>query len=339
MEKVNKLLTVVVPVYKVEPYINKCLDSLLVPADQLEKLEVIVVNDGTPDRSAEMAREYEKLYPQTFRVIDKENGGHGSAWNRGLKEATGKYLRFLDSDDWFDTNELGRLMDRLEGLDVDMIVSHYNRYYVQSGEYEKHLMFCDSLDKTFAVEDFEWDKLSWERFNFWGCTYRTQTLQKEYPLFMEGVFYDDAILFISPVYLCRTIHIFDATIYNYLIGRPGQTMAPEVRMKHMNYWVRTHFQAFEFGISHSDAITDEPRKKYVTDFYREWVHECLVKLTTLPYSQAKKLTKECLSLYSRLEGAMSGQDFSTKTIRACNKLPYPFFYILMRTLSLFRKDE
>ena len=98
----EKLLTVVVPVYKVEKYINKCLDSLVVPDKQMERLEVLAVNDGTPDNSALMAKEYEKKYPQTFKVIDKENGGHGSAWNRGVAEATGKYIKFLDSDDWFD---------------------------------------------------------------------------------------------------------------------------------------------------------------------------------------------------------------------------------------------
>lgn len=79
----NKLLTIVIPVYKVEQYINKCLDSLILSEDLMEKLEVIIVNDGTPDNSAELSREYTMRYPQTFRQIDKENGGHGSAWNVG----------------------------------------------------------------------------------------------------------------------------------------------------------------------------------------------------------------------------------------------------------------
>ena len=92
----DKLLSIVVPVYKVEQYINKCLDSLIINPDLMKKLEVIIVNDGTPDKSAEMSREYVKQYPDTFRQIDKENGGHGSAWNVGLMEAAGKYLRFLD---------------------------------------------------------------------------------------------------------------------------------------------------------------------------------------------------------------------------------------------------
>ena len=339
MEKVSKLLTVVVPVYKVEPYINKCLDSLLVPAGQMEKLEVIVVNDGTPDRSAEMAREYEKRYPGTFRVIDKENGGHGSAWNRGLKEATGKYLRFLDSDDWFDTGEFVRLMILLETLDVDLVLSHYNRYYVETGEFIKHPMFQDSGDYTFTIEEFPWEKLSWEGMNFWGSTYRTQMLQKEYPLFMEGVFYDDAILFLSPVYLCKTIHVFDATIYNYLIGRPGQTMAPEVKRKHLNFWARTHFQNFEFGISHCDCITDQSRLEYVTKFFRDWVHEALVKFTAAPYAQAKELTQECLSLHEKLRTVMPGQELSSKTVRVLRYLPYPVFYWIMKIIALFRKDE
>ena len=128
----QKNLTVIVPVYKVEPYINKCLDSLLVPEEIRKDLEVIIINDGTPDRSAEMARAYERNYPATFRVIDKSNGGHGSAWNLGLKEANGKYIRFLDSDDWVDTAEFTRLLSRLKELDVDLVLSHYNRYYVQT---------------------------------------------------------------------------------------------------------------------------------------------------------------------------------------------------------------
>ena len=119
----SKLLSIIIPVYKVEAYINKCLDSLLVSPEWMEKLEVVIANDGTPENSAEMSREYVKRYPGTFRQIDKENGGHGSAWNVGLKEATGKYLRFLDSDDWF-TN-LDRLMSDLQESDADVVFNPF----------------------------------------------------------------------------------------------------------------------------------------------------------------------------------------------------------------------
>ena len=90
----NKLLSIIIPVYKVEPYINKCLDSLLLyktdesgkqvlDRARMELMDILIINDGTPDRSAEMSREYAKRYPEYFRQIDKENGGHGSAWNVG----------------------------------------------------------------------------------------------------------------------------------------------------------------------------------------------------------------------------------------------------------------
>ena len=335
----QKLLTVVVPVYRVEQYINKCLNSLLVPEQIRDWLEVIIVNDGTPDNSAEMAREYEHNYPSVFHVIDKANGGHGSAWNRGLKEASGKYLRFLDSDDWFDTSEFTRLLYRLNEIDVDLVLSHYNRFYAQTNEIIKHPMFNGDHEKTYNIEQFEWDKLSWEGFNFWGCTYRTSLLQKEYPLFMEGVFYDDAILFIAPIFLCKTIHYFDATIYNYLLGRPGQTMAPEVKQRNLRFWAKTHFQVFDFGISHYSSITDTPRKQYLGRFYRQWIHECMEKVTGLPYKQSKELCKQCIGHYHRLKSLMPGFDLSSKTIRMYDNLPFPLYYLIRRLLSALKDND
>ena len=93
-----------------EKYLDKCLTSLIVSDDKMPLLEVLVINDGSKDRSSEIAHSYEQKYPQTFRVIDKENGNYGSCINRGLKEATGKYVKVLDADDWFDTNNLSNVM-------------------------------------------------------------------------------------------------------------------------------------------------------------------------------------------------------------------------------------
>lgn len=173
----EKLLTIVVPVYKVEPYINKCLDSLILSEELMEILEVIIVNDGTPDNSAELSREYTKKYPNTFRQIDKENGGHGSAWNVGVKEATGKYLRFLDSDDWL-TN-LDILLCTLEKTDVDVILTHLNNYNeaeqtntewnITDGPFNKIGDFS-----TFTFDDF---RNKTNTLNFLFATYKTAILK------------------------------------------------------------------------------------------------------------------------------------------------------------------
>ncbi len=113
----KKILTVVIPAYNIEKYIENCLDSFVIP-EVLEDLEVLIVNDGSKDRSADLAAAYEKRYPNSFRVINKENGGHGSTINRGLLEASGKYFKVVDGDDWVEREAFLRLMDCLKGCTI-----------------------------------------------------------------------------------------------------------------------------------------------------------------------------------------------------------------------------
>ena len=94
----QKLLTIIVPTYNMQDYLRHCLDSLIVSNEWLDLLEVLVINDGSKDKSSEIGHEFEMLYPNTFVVIDKENGNYGSCINKGLEIATGKYVKVLDSD-------------------------------------------------------------------------------------------------------------------------------------------------------------------------------------------------------------------------------------------------
>ena len=101
----DKILSLVVPTYNMEKYLPACLDSV---TDELigDSLEVIVVNDGSTDRSPDIIRQYEQKRPDLIKVIDKPNGHYGSCVNAGLAVATGKYFKILDADDWFDTQAL-----------------------------------------------------------------------------------------------------------------------------------------------------------------------------------------------------------------------------------------
>ena len=100
----NKLLSIIIPTYNMEKYLHKCLDSLVVSDENMVRLEVLVINDGSKDTSSQIAHEYEDKYSKTIRVVDKDNGNYGSCINRGLKEATGKYVKVLDADDYLDTD-------------------------------------------------------------------------------------------------------------------------------------------------------------------------------------------------------------------------------------------
>ena len=247
----QKLLSIVVPVYKVEPYIDKCLSSLVLKsASLMERLEVIIVNDGTPDKSAEMSREYVKRFPGSFLQIDKENGGHGSAWNVGLKEATGKYLRFLDSDDWF-TN-LDRLMEDLEGCDADIVFNPFIREYT----YENRTDIIDvpSVEGITRIDPENWGTSHWkyDSINFWSVTYKTSILKPLQPLFAEKAMYDDYIITWAPLVYGRTCMSLDYPVYHYLLGRPGQTMSASQYRKGARSYVKC-FEQYEAVRSRIDT--------------------------------------------------------------------------------------
>ena len=247
----QKLLTIVIPVYKVEPYINKCLDSLLGSLESMQKLEVLIVNDGTPDNSAEMSREYVKRYPETFRQIDKETGGHGSAWNLGLKEARGKYLRFLDSDDWF--SNLDRLLKDLAGCDADVVLNPFNKVFAYENRIEimrtpiESGMVMPICPSIWGTPEHRLNSV-----NFWSTTYKTEILKPLAPLFAEKVMFDDYILTWAPLINGRTIVSFDYVVYNYLLGRPGQTMLLTQQRKGALSYVKC-FEQFETVRSRVDA--------------------------------------------------------------------------------------
>jgi glycosyltransferase involved in cell wall biosynthesis len=289
----DKLLTVVVPVYKVEKYIDKCLGSLVVPKKMMDLLEVIVVNDGTPDNSAIMAKEFEKKYPQTFTVIDKENGGHGSAWNRGLKEATGKYISFLDSDDWYDNSNFASLIEFLQNTDVDLVFTDINRCFVDGPTNRER--FKITPNTVYDADTFDWFSLGQSTLdaNFWHCVYKTSMLQPEYPLFLEKQFYDDGILLILPVAKAKNLIYFDKVVYNYLIGRVGQTTSQETVLKHFEDRKKLVYQLVAFQKNHSNV--SEPKRKKIDSVVSWRVLRNFELISWLPYSQAKKEVKEWYS--------------------------------------------
>ena len=128
IDAMNKILTIVVPTYNMQDYLNRCLDSLIVVPELMGQLEVLVINDGSKDNSSVIGHEYEARYPNTFRVIDKENGNYGSCVNRGLAEAKGKYIKILDADDWFNTKEFEDYLRNLSTVEVDLVLTSY--YFV-----------------------------------------------------------------------------------------------------------------------------------------------------------------------------------------------------------------
>lgn len=129
----NKVLTISVASYNTEKYIRKTMDSFIVP-EIMDKMEVLIINDGSSDNTLEIAREYENKYPDTFRAIDKQNGGYGSTINKAIEIARGRYIKTIDGDDWVDKEGLISLIRFLEHTTADVVITNFARVNDKNGK-------------------------------------------------------------------------------------------------------------------------------------------------------------------------------------------------------------
>lgn len=227
----NKVLTVLVPVYNTEAYLDKCLGSLVVSSELMNLLEVLVVIDGSKDNSIEIARRYEMNYPDTFRVIDKENGGHGSCCNVGVSEARGKYIHFLDSDDWFD-DQFSSYLLRLQDESADVVFTKCMQERIYENNSSLHYFHEIEYDKNYTLESLQKVGIS---FSIHEVSYSVNHFRKNNVRFREKVYYDDVLLSVAGFLGTETFAFYDMVLYHYLLGRPGQTMDPILLSKHFKY--------------------------------------------------------------------------------------------------------
>ncbi len=232
MEKACKLkvLTIVIPTYNMQDYLHKCLSSLLVPEQQLPLLEVLVVNDGSKDNSSAIAHEYQEKYPDTFRVIDKENGNYGSCVNRGLKEATGKYIKVLDADDWFDTANLSTFIGRLQDTDVDVVLTDYKIYKQKKTEVKSKVF--SKTNYVYSVEEaFKENRMGIVLVQMHAITYKLSCFDGIDYHQTEGVSYTDREWALMPWVKANTMLYIPMDVYQYNLTREGQTCDLKVFFK------------------------------------------------------------------------------------------------------------
>ena len=288
----EKILTIIIPVYKVEQYIRQCLDSVILDEKQMKWLEVIIVNDGTPDRSGIIAHEYESKYPQSIKVIDKENGGHGSAWNVGLKYAKGKYIRFLDSDDWL--SNLSSFIVELSTRDEDLVFTHIAKFDVRNQSSLVSKISNVVFYQTYDTSSFDINKIdeNYYIYNFWYCTYKSDIFQREQPLFVEKVFYDDAILFMAPYILGSSMVFLDTTLYNYRIGQSGQSINENVKRKHAYDYIKVSKSLVEFANRHPNLNKNQTEQRNF--FLYEYMKFRFSLFSQLPYQEFRALSDDLL---------------------------------------------
>ena len=229
----EKILSIIIPTYNMEKYLDKCLTSLIVEdKEQMKQLEVLVIIDGAKDRSSEIAHIYQNQHPETFVVIEKENGNYGSCINRGIKEATGRYVKILDADDSFDTISFSRFLDQIRNLpeDIDVIFSGYLVVNEQDGvisSYLRGFMPCGYLNWSNVAHSL----IDEHHLAMHEVTYRLSLLRDMNYLQTEGISYTDQEWVFYPMTNAKSFYLIDAYVYKYLVGRAGQTMDLKVFQK------------------------------------------------------------------------------------------------------------
>lgn len=186
-----KVLTFIIPAYNSAAYLDKCVSSMLAP-EVLEKLEIIVVNDGSTDITEKVAQEFCDRYPGTVRLISQKNRGHGGALNTGCAAARGKYLKVIDADDWVETGNLPEFLALLEHCDSDVVLTHHHTVDIGTGEVKNWRSYPAAFGKSFSFGEI---LTNWEDFDrsltFHGITYRTAFYQENGIPLSEHVFYED----------------------------------------------------------------------------------------------------------------------------------------------------
>ena len=223
-----KLLSIIIPTFNMEPFLRRCLDSLLVSDKNMALLEVLIINDGSKDASSAIAHTYESDYPQTFRVIDKENGNYGSCINRGLKDARGQFVRILDADDYYRTGNLDQFISMLNDTDADLVLSDMVSAYVDNKSIRHSFGFDLGVkydNRLLGRKEFM------NKMEMHHITYRKTVLDEVGYIQTEGISYTDQEWTFYPMIGVRSIVYFPEIIYEYMLGREGQTMNIDVELE------------------------------------------------------------------------------------------------------------
>ena len=240
----GKILTISIAAYNISQYISDALNSLISDQTVLDRLEVIVVNDGSVDNTLDIANEYAQKYPNTIKIIDKPNGGYGSTVNASLKVANGKYFRLLDGDDLVETDNLNAYLDFLNDSTKKMILTpYYNFYQTDSDSTNK-----TSTHKTFQSVDVNNPIVP-------TITIETEALKGVYNELSENVLYTDSEFTFNAILAATSIETLDVPIYIYRLGRNGQSVSYKSIQKNYTH----HMIVAEKICSLYDSIIDTNR--------------------------------------------------------------------------------
>lgn len=308
----EKIVTFIVPAYNVEQYLDKCLSSFICPPI-MEKIEVIVINDGSTDQTESIAQRYVNSHPDSFAVISQKNGGHGSVINLGSRLANGRYFKVIDADDWVVTENLPAFIEVLENCRADVIITPFTKLHLAQHTREEIRPLLQTVPCRLTMADIikHWTAFE-ECMTFHGITYFTLFYQKYGHHLPEHVYYEDQIFSTIPCCYAKTFCFFDAPLYQYVIGNSEQSVSRLNQWKRIDHLETVARDLLEYAKSSArgHALSENGRK-----YFKEKLENVILiyYLTACIYADNRKkgrtlyrsFTKMLTAFSPELSGALS----------------------------------
>jgi|GEM_PF-520840 len=300
------VITFVVPAYNSAATLANCLDSFI-DESLLPHMEVLVINDGSSDSTAEIASDYVNQY-SSFKLVNKENGGHGSVINHAAKIATGKYFKVVDSDDKVQTNNLRSFMESLSGTDADVVFTNFRTIDSRNGNIREYAMSDIPFEKKMSFDEF-WSFSNVVRSvcNFHGITYKTLLYKGCGLLLSEQISYEDQEYSTFPIIHVSTVMPLNLFLYEYSLGDAGQSVSDVNQVKKFDQMLHVFWRL----VRETPQNLTDSAKSYFSFKKREKLLSCYVAaLVKNPNKkdgrkQIKNLRNELkakdLTLYTRTE--------------------------------------
>lgn len=331
-----KILSVIIPSYNSEAYMGKCIQSLL---DSGNYIEIIIVNDGSIDCTGLIADKYRSKFPKRIKVIHQENAGHGGAIMAGLKEAEGKYIKVVDSDDWVDSSVMKKIVTVLKLLidsnsEVDMLVSDF--VYDKVNVINKKMMSYENLlpvDCRFTWEDIKDFPVN-KYLLMHSVIFRRDLLIRSRLNLPNNTFYVDNLYLYIPLQYVETMYYMNECLYHYFIGRDDQSVNESNMLKRIEQQLSVN----KIMIESVDLkkIASSKKRKYMLQYLKIVTTVSSVFLTKIGSKEAIAKKKELWKMI-RKNNYMLHNQLQSSLLECILKIPGKMGQKL--TLYLYEKTR
>lgn len=278
----NKILSISVAAYNLEELIEDNLKSFCA-SNVNNLLEVIVTDDGSKDGTSDIVQKYVDLYPNTIKLIKQENQGAGSTVNSGIKNATGKYFKMIDGDDWVETENLNKLIKYLSDVDVDMVITNHEVYDESKKRITSKITF-DNIE-TNKIQSFSAICKNLH-LDMHDVIYRTEIL-KENQIILDNGFYTDVEYLLLPIPFIKTVIYYNLDIYVYRIAREGQSVSMSSMQKHIDMHNLVLSRLIKYYEDNKENL-DNNKKDYMSNRLKDMADVQLKTMLTFKIDNEQK---------------------------------------------------